>query len=803
MRREYTTITFKPPTSSIKEITTRPAEENLEETLWTMSLTDRSIFIIIFKGTQAVGFIFVNAAVNSISFVGNYAGKLAPAILSPLNITFTIATVWSNLLSKTIELGDKVAALRLDPNRPFFLNLLWDGPQATVYYNLENKLAEETYTGGSDSSKVKVIASFDDEVDLAIFNDPNNPTPGTNVPEKFVEVANLWQAHYYNSTKKHLELVSRKDIKKYQDDFYKEICDEFEFAAITATASYEPKVIYVAATETKFQYKILGPDGKLKKDHIPWNKLPENFPRSFENLESLQSFLPALLKILSKRGHVNIEKLVIMASYNLTQEEGHELSKVIRFYTKDWFARIAYDWKHESLPYTLFTVFKAVLTFLRLVISKYYPGLVQLLTGIVALSGIENVSEIDSHFLRALLFIINFSIALFGKTIINNSLKGHDTDLEIRKLLERFFHWQPTHIDYMKAFLSTPVSICMLLYTFSASYFYSAAGLVTVFEELNYIFGTSYALSNFVVNLFIAFALITSIPMGIVTNTIPFYRTLVKGIHFPKSANAYDLEWITHPNRKQKALYIDITNDGLDYEVIGLDGELKNGNIPWEKLPQNFPRDAESLQFIKKFLPFILRITAEEGHTPVESMWRIFLWCTFIIACILDSIKFGDNAAFNVAKTWLILMASFAGFEAFSNEHDYMQYVVRYVIAFCVGLLATFFCIYKGGPKFDSAMKVTGTVIDVAKEGISSAVSNCSSLFSRRMRGPLTQDLLEEGLRSHELANRHQPPSGFFDIDIESGNQIPTPKRSTIIPPSNVEDLRDSYDNLNRISFGG
>jgi CubicO group peptidase (beta-lactamase class C family) len=60
--------------------------------------------------------------------------------------------------------------------------------------------------------------------------------------------------------------------------------------------------------------------------------------------------------------------------------------------------------------------------------------------------------------------------------------------------------------------------------------------------------------------------------------------------------------------------------EGLSYEVIGLDGQLKHSTIPWHELPKNFPRNVTEIIRIKETsLPAILRWTCAANHTSKES----------------------------------------------------------------------------------------------------------------------------------------------------------------------------------------
>src|SRR5262245_972222 len=66
--------------------------------------------------------------------------------------------------------------------------------------------------------------------------------------------------------------------------------------------------------------------------------------------------------------------------------------------------------------------------------------------------------------------------------------------------------------------------------------------------------------------------------------------------------------------RNPRRIYLNETTEGLQYEVVGLDGKLKKNTILWKELPP-----INMLEFIEaqdEFLPFILHETSKAGHTP-------------------------------------------------------------------------------------------------------------------------------------------------------------------------------------------
>lgn len=63
--------------------------------------------------------------------------------------------------------------------------------------------------------------------------------------------------------------------------------------------------IYLEATTAGLQYQIIGSDGKLEKNIIPWHKLPINFSKNAEKIiQGKQEYLSALLDQMSEAGHI-------------------------------------------------------------------------------------------------------------------------------------------------------------------------------------------------------------------------------------------------------------------------------------------------------------------------------------------------------------------------------------------------------------------------------------------------------------------------------------------------------------------
>ncbi|MBX3708783.1 MAG: serine hydrolase [Gammaproteobacteria bacterium] len=75
------------------------------------------------------------------------------------------------------------------------------------------------------------------------------------------------------------------------------------------------------------------------------------------------------------------------------------------------------------------------------------------------------------------------------------------------------------------------------------------------------------------------------------------------------------------PTHQAQTLYIKTDNkEGVSYEVIGLDGQLKHNTIPWNELPKDFPRNVTDIIRTKETsLPALLRWTCSVNHTTKES----------------------------------------------------------------------------------------------------------------------------------------------------------------------------------------
>ena len=205
--------------------------------------------------------------------------------------------------------------------------------------------------------------------------------------------------------------------------------------------------------------------------------------------------------------------------------------KIISFYPNGWLSRLYTDVTTKPLTKSTWTTTKALLTFLRWNITIGIPSIVVLLTGIKALSKIENVSHRTSA-QRLLFLLINLYIS-GAKMQINCGLKQELTDIEIQRMIEMTWHHQPTHFKMKEAFASFITNlISMFPYVVTTAYYYSEEGPKTFIRELNAIFGSSIPTPTLFLSFFTWAAVITSVPTAFATSLLPFYNVLVKGIRF-------------------------------------------------------------------------------------------------------------------------------------------------------------------------------------------------------------------------------------------------------------------------------
>ena len=84
---------------------------------------------------------------------------------------------------------------------------------------------------------------------------------------------------------------------------------------------------------------------------------------------------------------------------------------------------------------------------------------------------------------------------------------------------------------------------------------------------------------------------------------------------------SYELSSISDGTRAKGKIFLGETNEGLQIEVIDLKDNLKKYTIPWNELPQNFPRTSSEVieskdQLRRQYLSTLLDHTSKAGLTP-------------------------------------------------------------------------------------------------------------------------------------------------------------------------------------------
>lgn len=97
--------------------------------------------------------------------------------------------------------------------------------------------------------------------------------------------------------------------------------------------------------------------------------------------------------------------------------------------------------------------------------------------------------------------------------------------------------------------------------------------------------------------------------------TLKLDEKIYKTLPFP-----YDLVLMSEKKLEKRTIEIECRKEGLKYRVVGLDDQMKESIILWDKLPSNFPREnAAVLNEKYNLLPKILEITSKEEHTPSKN----------------------------------------------------------------------------------------------------------------------------------------------------------------------------------------
>ena len=107
-----------------------------------------------------------------------------------------------------------------------------------------------------------------------------------------------------------------------------------------------------------------------------------------------------------------------------------------------------------------------------------------------------------------------------------------------------------------------------------------------------------------------------------VTNPLIAIKQITKYFSNLKDINTtsgYKMDLLSTKMREKNTIYIQHDNQGMKYEVIDSQNELKSGFITWEQLTnqlkQDFLKNKSSLELQKEFLPILLEYTENLGLT--------------------------------------------------------------------------------------------------------------------------------------------------------------------------------------------
>lgn len=105
-------------------------------------------------------------------------------------------------------------------------------------------------------------------------------------------------------------------------------------------------------------------------------------------------------------------------------------------------------------------------------------------------------------------------------------------------------------------------------------------------------------------------------PLNVVKKIAQYFSNL------PEIATiaGYTMDWISTKPRKNNTIYIGLENEGLRFEVLDSQNELKCGFINWEQivyqLKEDFVKNQSDIYSLQKeFLPILLEHTEKLGHT--------------------------------------------------------------------------------------------------------------------------------------------------------------------------------------------
>lgn len=86
----------------------------------------------------------------------------------------------------------------------------------------------------------------------------------------------------------------------------------------------------------------------------------------------------------------------------------------------------------------------------------------------------------------------------------------------------------------------------------------------------------------------------------------------------------YGLRLMSDSKREPEKIYLEKTDEGLVYEVIGLDGELKNNVIPWDQLSPSFRSHlSENIPPNDVYYSNLLYYISKAGHAPTDKIFYV------------------------------------------------------------------------------------------------------------------------------------------------------------------------------------
>ena len=228
-----------------------------------------------------------------------------------------------------------------------------------------------------------------------------------------------------------------------------------------------------------------------------------------------------------------IEKNSILLACHLSPELRNRFNKqnikIIDFYANGFFGRIVDEFLQCRPISALWTAIKAVLASLRWTMTKGIPAIVVIFTIVHALSEVEQIKKSDSRIVHGIALIINFLVAWIGKMLVNNTLKGGEFDREVIKLIHRITHRCSITLHW-KAFIFT---LFVTLFTFFpyfgvTSFLYTVNGMITVFNEFNFVAHTHITLPHWLNNAITGNAVVTALGLAWATGSNPIYRALIE-----------------------------------------------------------------------------------------------------------------------------------------------------------------------------------------------------------------------------------------------------------------------------------